>query len=206
MDITHDGKDEYIKIDVEGIQADSQKQAYLKVLDTKGNVLWQTELGLARAGWNSFFQVWTKEGVCLLQYLPVVMQERGEYSYRLFYLNEDGSEVEVASDTVEFSIYPNNVEVDGEVTIPREDMLAFAEEINGYLDGARMLISTVDGTLIYQTPAKTYNYRETYQTALTTVNVAVSESIDLNITKLQNYYEKARKDILKKEGVVLIED
>ena len=206
MDITHDGKDEYIKIDVEGIQADSQKQAYLKVLDTKGNVLWQTELGLARAGWNSFFQVWTKEGVCLLQYLPVVMQERGEYSYRLFYLNEDGSEVEVESDTVEFSVYPNNVEVDGEVAIPREDMLVFAEEVNGYLDGARMLISTVDGTLIYQTPAKTYNYRETYQTALTAVNVAVSESIDLNITKLQNYYEKTRKDILKKEGVVLIED
>ncbi len=206
MDLTHDGIDEYIKIDVEGIQADSQKQAYLKVLDAKGNVLWQTELGLARAGWNSFFKVYTKEGVCLLQYLPVVMQERGEYSYRLFYLKDDASEVEVASDTVAFSIYPNNVEVDGEVAIPREDMLTFAEEINGYLDGASMLISTVNGTLMYQTPAKTYNYRETYQTALTAVNVAVSESIDLNITKLQNYYEKTRKDILKKEGVVLIED
>ena len=206
MDITHDGIDEYIKIDVEAIQADNQKQAYLKVLDAKGNVLWQTELGLARAGWNSYFKVWTKEGVCLLQYLPVVMQERGEYSYRLFYLKNDGSEVEVAADSVYFSIYPNNVDVNGEKAIPREDLLTFAEGVNEYLDGASMLISTVDGIIRYQTPAKTYNYWENYQTALTAVNVAVSESIDLNITKLQNYYEKIRKDILKKEGVVLIED
>lgn len=206
MDITHDGKEEYVKIDVEAIQADNQKQAYLKVLDAKGNVLWQTELGLARAGWNSYYKVWTKEGVCLLQYLPVVMQERGEYSYRLFYLKNDGSEVEVVADSVDFSIYPNNVEVNGETAIPREDMLAFAEGVNGYLDGASMLISTVDGILRYQTPAKTYSYTEKYQTPLYAVDVAVSESIDLNITKLQNYYEKARKDILKKEGVILLED
>lgn len=97
------------------------------------------------------------------------------------------------------------VKIDVEA-IPREDMLAFAEGVNGYLDGASMLISTVDGILRYQTPAKSYSYTENYQNPLYAVDVAVSESIDLNITKLQNYYEKTRKGILKKAGVVLIED
>ena len=206
MDITHDGEEEYIMIDVEKIQADRQKQAYLKVVDEEGNVLWQAELGLPRAGWNSYFRVETKEGPCLLQYLPVVMQERGEYSYRLFYLNGDGSEVTVASDSVDFSIYPNNVEVDGETAIPKEEMLKFADGANGYLEGARALISTVDGVLRYQTPAKTYSYTENYRTTLEAIDVDASESIELNITKLQNYYEKTRKDILKKDGVVLIEE
>ena len=206
LDITHDGKDEYVVVDLNDIQVDSQVVTYLKVIDAKGDVLWQKELGLARAGWNSYFIVWTKEGVCLLQYLPVVMQERGEYEYRLFYLQEDGSEVEVASDNVDFLIYPNNVDIDAKTAIPKEEMKDFAEDVNLYLENARVMISTVNGILTYQTPSKTYVYKEVYQMPLEVVDVDVSQSTELNITKLQNYYEKVRKEILDKQGVILIED
>lgn len=194
LDITHDGKDEYIVVDFNGIQSDSQAPAYLKVTDVDGNVLWQNELGLARAGWNSYYIVWTKEGVCLLEYLPVVMQERGEYAYRLFYLNEDGSEVELSGGNVNFLIHPDNEDIDAETVIPKKEMQAFAEDVNQYLESARMLISTVNGILQYQTPAKTYSYKEVYQMPLEVLELDVSESIELNITKLQNYYENYHDD------------
>ena len=194
LDITHDGKDEYVVVDLNDIQADSQASAYLKVTDVGGSVIWQSELGLSRAGWNSYFIVWTKEGVCLLQYLPVVMQERGEYEYRLFYLQEDGSEVEVAADSVEFLLMSNDEETDGDTVIPKDAMVKFAEDVNGYLENAKCLISTVNGVLQYQTPSKTYGYKEVYQIPLGLLDIEVTDSAELNITKLQNFFEKELDD------------
>lgn len=189
LDITHDGKSEYIVMEFNDIQTDNQSPAQIKVQDAEGNLLWQNELGLVRAGWNSYYIVWTKEGVCLLQYLPVVMQERGEYAYRLFYLDEDGKEVEVAADTLEFILMPVNEEL-VELTIPKDEMIKFATDVNGYLESARLLISTVNGVLKYQTPSKAYGYKEVYQMPLEVLDIEVSESVELNITKLQNYFEK----------------
>lgn len=199
VDLTHDGKKEYLIIELEDILEDNQKEAYLKVADEKGEILWQSGLGLPRAGWNSYYLVWTKEGACLLQYLPVVMQERGEYTYRLFYLSEDGSEVEVAADSVSFFIYPRTVDTLTEKAIPKDEMTQFAEEVNVYFENARLLISTVDGILKYQTPSKTYTYKELYQNALEAEDIQASESIELNITKLQNKYEKTKEALLSNQ-------
>lgn len=194
LDITHNGKTEYVVIDFNGIQTDSQASAYLKVTDAGGKVIWQSELGLPRAGWNSYYLVWTKEGPCFLQYLPVVAQERGEYEYRLIYLNEDGSEVEVIADSVDFLLMPNDEGTDVDTAIPKDAMVKFAEEVNGYLENARLLISTVNGVLQYQTPSKTYVYKEAYQLPLEVLDIEVSESVELNITKLQNYFEISLDD------------
>ena len=194
VDLTHDGKKEYLIIELEDILDDNQKEAYLKVADENGEIFWQAELGLPRAGWNSYYLVWTKEGASFLQYLPMVMQERGEYEYKLFYLTEDGSEIEMDKDSVNFLICPNDKEISVENAIPREQMTTFAENINQYLDGARLLIGTVDGVLKYQTPSKTYIYTEVYEGPLKAVDVAVSENVEVNITKLQNYYEKCQNE------------
>lgn len=194
VDLTHDGKKEYLIIELEDILDDNQKEAYLKVANENGEIFWQAELGLPRAGWNSYYLVWTKEGACFLQYLPMVMQERGEYEYKLFYLTEDGSEIEMDKDSVNFLICPNDKEISVENAIPREQMTTFAENVNQYLDGARLLIGTVDGVLKYQTPSKTYIYTEVYEVPLKAVDVAVSENVDVNITKLQNYYEKCQNE------------
>ena len=194
VDLTHDGKKEYLIIELEDILDDNQKEAYLKVADENGEIFWQAELGLPRAGWNSYYLVWTKEGASFLQYLPMVMQERGEYEYKLFYLTEDGSEIEMDKDSVNFLICPHDKETSVENAIPREQMTTFAENVNKYLDGARLLIGTVDGVLKYQTPSKTYIYTEVYEGPLKAVDVAVSENVEVNITKLQNYYEKCQNE------------
>lgn len=194
VDLTHDGKKEYLIIELEDILDDNQKEAYLKVANENGEIFWQAELGLPRAGWNSYYLVWTKEGACFLQYLPMVMQERGEYEYKLFYLTEDGSEIEMDKDSVNFLVCPHDKEISVENAIPREQMTTFAENVNQYLDGARLLIGTVDGVLKYQTPSKTYIYTEVYEGPLKEVDVAVSENVEVNITKLQNYYEKCQNE------------
>ena len=189
VDFTHDGKKEYLVIDVKDIQSDNQASAYLKVADANGKIIWQKELGLPVAGWNSYYLVWNQDGACILQYLPKVMQERGAYEYRLFYLEEDGSEVEVAEDTLDFRLMPASDEVI-EVTIPKDEMIQFADDVNGYLENARLLISTVNGVLQYQTPSKTYGYKEVYQMPLEGLDIEVSKSVELNITKLKNYFEE----------------
>lgn len=189
VDFTHDGKKEYLVIDVKDIQSDNQASAYLKVTDEDGKIIWQKELGLPVAGWNSYYLVWNQDGACILQYLPKVMQERGTYEYRLFYLEEDGNEVEVSTDTLDFRLMPASDEVIG-VMIPKDEMIKFADDVNGYLENARLLISTVNGVLKYQTPSKTYGYKEVYQMPLEGLDIEVSESAELNITKLQNYFEE----------------
>ncbi len=206
IDLTHDGKDEYLIIDVTEMQRDNQKSAHMEVYDSEGNILWQTELGLPRAGWNSYFRVETGDGTYLMEYLPVLMQERGEYSYRVFYLDAEGNEIEVNKNEISFLVQPNNIDIDAQIAMPKEKMLEFADEVNGYFQYARALISTVNGVLRYQTPSRTYIYVERYAGALELAEVSVSESISLNITKLQNYYELLRKDMLKKQGVILLED
>lgn len=206
VDITHDGEMEYILIDIEEIQLDRQASAYLKIVNQNGRVIWQKEMFLAAAGWDSYFLVETEEGICLMQYLPILHQEQGNYSYRVFYLNEDGKEIEVAEDSINFRIYPYNVEVEAQVAIPKEELLQFAEDVNVYFEQGRGLISTVDGTLRYQTPGKVYIYEETYQALTDIADLDYSDSIALNITKFQNYYEKIRKDILNQQGVIMEEE
>lgn len=206
MDITHDGESEYIIVDFGEIKDDTQKSAYIKVADKEGNIIWQKEMFLATAGWDSYYRVKTEKGECLMQYLPIVHQDKGNYSYRVFYLNEDGSEVEVANESVGFTTYPLYESVSAKEAIPMEEMVSFANNVNTYFEDARLLVSTVDGGLRYQTPGRTYTYKELYQTSIHVVGLQFSESIELNITKLQNYYEKARKGILDKQGVILIED
>lgn len=206
MDITHDGEMEYIVVNFGKIQEDRQETAVLKVVDKEGNVIWQKEMFLAVAGWDSYYRVQTDKGECFMQYLPIIHQDQGDYSYRVFYLNEDGSEVEVAKESVSFIPYPLNESVSAEEAIPREEMVQFANNANEYFEGARLLISTVDGGLRYQTPGRTYSYKEIYQMATNMASLDYAESIELNITKLQNYYEKARRDILGKSGIILIEE
>ena len=127
-----------------------------------------------------------------MQYLPLYHLDKGEYSYRVFYLNEDGSEIEVASESVSFVPYPLDEKVSAKEAIPKEEMVQFANNVNIFFDGARLLVSTVDGELRYQTPGITYSYKELYQVTPNITGLEYSENIELNITKLQNYYERER--------------
>ena len=192
QDITHDGEMEYIVVDFEEIQEDKQKSAYLKVMDKQGNIIWEKEMFLATAGWDSYYLVESETGKCIMQYLPLYHLDKGEYSYRVFYLNEDGSEIEVASESVSFVPYPLDEKVSAKEAIPKEEMVQFANNVNIFFDGARLLVSTVDGELRYQTPGITYSYKELYQVTPNITGLEYSENIELNITKLQNYYERER--------------
>lgn len=194
IDLNHDGEIEHILIDIEEIQLDRQATAYLKVIDLNGNLLWKKELFLASAGWDSYFRVQTHEGDCLMQYLPIVHQDMATYSYRVFYLDENGNEIEVDSESVEFKPYVLNVSVSAKEAIPYDEMLSFANHANEYLSTGRLMVSTVDGALRYQTPSKTYTYEETYQSVLEMLDIEASNSIGVNITKMQNYYEKMREN------------
>lgn len=135
-DLNGDGQEEVISYT--GVS--TQKPYRLRVSDQSGEELWSAELGLAHAGWSSYFLYRDSVKTALLCYEPTMYQGEASYSYRLFLLS--GSETTtLAENSVSFSINP-----DSEDPWPAEAQ-KFADEVNRLLDQSELLFSTLNGEL-----------------------------------------------------------
>ena len=118
----------------------TQKPYRLRVSDQSGEELWSAELGLAHAGWSSYFLYRDSVKTALLCYEPTMYQGEASYSYRLFLLS--GSETTtLAENSVSFSI-----NLDSKDPWPAEAQ-KFADEVNRLLDQSELLFSTLNGEL-----------------------------------------------------------
>ena len=135
-DLNGDGIEEVISY----TGTSTQKQYRLRVSDQSGEELWSAELGLAHAGWSSYFLYRDSVKTALLCYEPTMYQGEASYSYRLFLLS--GSETTtLAENSVSFSINP-----DSKDPWPAEAQ-KFADEVNRLLDQSELLFSTLNGEL-----------------------------------------------------------
>ena len=135
-DLNGDGIEEVISY-----TGTSMQEPYrLRVSNQSGEELWSAELGLAHAGWSSYFLYRDSVKTALLCYEPTMYQGEASYSYRLFLLS--GSETTtLAENSVSFSINP-----DSEDQWPAEAR-KFADEVNRLLDQSELLFSTLNGEL-----------------------------------------------------------
>lgn len=118
----------------------TQEPYRLRVSNQSGEELWSAELGLAHAGWSSYFLYRDSVKTALLCYEPTMYQGEASYSYRLFLLS--GSETTtLAENSVSFSINP-----DSKDPWPAEAQ-KFADEVNRLLDQSELLFSTLNGEL-----------------------------------------------------------
>ena len=135
-DLNGDGIEEVISY----TGTSTQEPYRLRVSDQSGEELWSAELGLAHAGWSSYFLYRDSVKTALLCYEPTMYQGEASYSYRLFLLS--GSETTtLAENSVSFSINP-----DSKDPWPAEAQ-KFADEVNRLLDQSELLFSTLNGEL-----------------------------------------------------------
>lgn len=135
-DLNGDGIEEVISY----TGTSTQKPYRLRVSDQSGEELWSAELGLAHAGWSSYFLYRDSVKTALLCYEPTMYQGEASYSYRLFLLS--GSETTtLAENSVSFSINPDSTD-----PWPAEAQ-KFADEVNRLLDKSELLFSTLNAEL-----------------------------------------------------------
>ena len=127
----------------------TQEPYRLRVSNQSGEELWSAELGLAHAGWSSYFLYRDSVKTALLCYEPTIYQGEASYSYELFMLSENGTTT-LAENSVSFSVNSDSAD-----SWPAEAR-KFADEVNRLLDKSELLFSTLnvelhsygDGTVI----------------------------------------------------------
>jgi len=153
-DLTHDGIDEKITVDISKIE--ETQEAILKILDDEGNIILKEPAGLAHAGWNSVYLCTIDDKDFLLRYNPYMIQGWGTYNYRLFSIDEQGTEIIADEDEIRFNITGQVEEFD------IEKMASFHDRINEYLDKSVLLLSTEQGDNAYSTEDRKITRKEEY--------------------------------------------
>lgn len=135
-DLNGDGIEEVISY----TGTSTQEPYRLRVSNQSGEELWSAELGLAHAGWSSYFLYRDSVKTALLCYEPTMYQGEASYSYELFMLSENGTTT-LAENSVSFSVNPDSTD-----PWPAEAQ-KFADEVNRLLDQSELLFSTLNGEL-----------------------------------------------------------
>lgn len=135
-DLNGDGIEEVISY----TGTSTQKPYRLRVSNQSGEELWSAELGLAHAGWSSYFLYRDSVKTALLRYEPTMYQGEASYSYRLFLLSENGTTT-LAENSVSFSVNSDSAD-----SWPAEAR-KFADEVNRLLDKSELLFSTLNAEL-----------------------------------------------------------
>ena len=135
-DLNGDGIEEVISY----TGTSTQEPYRLRVSNQSGEELWSAELGLAHAGWSSYFLYRDSVKTALLCYEPTMYQGEASYSYELFMLSENGTTT-LAENSVSFSINPDSTD-----PWPAEAR-KFADEVNRLLDKSELLFSTLNAEL-----------------------------------------------------------
>lgn len=135
-DLNGDGIEEVISY----TGTSTQEPYRLRVSNQGGEELWSAELGLAHAGWSSYFLYRDSVKTALLCYEPTIYQGEASYSYELFMLSENGTTT-LAENSVSFSVNSDSAD-----SWPAEAR-KFADEVNRLLDKSELLFSTLNAEL-----------------------------------------------------------
>lgn len=191
-DLTRNGTPETIITSVYEVLKDSKKPAVIAVESHGSEIVWKKEIFAYNLGENqgnaSYFLGNVDGNSCLIYYNPYIKEDKAEYSYKVFYLGQDGSEITIAENSISFdTAWKENMK------FPVDEMVDFAEEINEYMDKAYILLSTIDGELCYSTLDTMEVYKEHYQ--LFTGNEDISSEEELRKT-LNEYKSKLERNNL----------
>ena len=135
-DLNGDGIEEVISY----TGTSTQEPYRLRVSNQSGEELWSAELGLAHAGWSSYFLYRDSVKTALLRYEPTIYQGEASYSYELFMVSENGTTT-LAENSVSFSVNSDSAD-----SWPAEAR-KFADEVNRLLDKSELLFSTLNAEL-----------------------------------------------------------
>ncbi|MCH5316533.1 MAG: hypothetical protein J1E05_01030 [Eubacterium sp.] len=143
-DIDHNGVKETLELETvyqKGIDQSEYPEVFVLNFKEGNEVIYSEEAGASHAGWNALF-LYHKDGQdYLLRYNPGMGTGSAGYSYQLFYIGENGSEVIVKENIVRFDI---NFGSSVHQSFEPKDIDAFLTEINALLPDSIELINTDD--------------------------------------------------------------
>ena len=137
-DLDRDGEEEEILLE-EQWEGYSALYYELVVKKQDGTELYREGARTDHIGWNSLYLYTDTRGqASLLRYTPTTYTGGSHYAYTLFTL-EGGNENVVAQGSLDFE--------DSQIPEMREELIAFADEVNALLRHSSLLISTLKGEL-----------------------------------------------------------
>lgn len=145
-DLTGDGEKEIIVVDSSRWNENMLVELYVR--NQNGTLLWQEEGAYAHTGWNTIFLVNISGRDYLLRYNPYMGTGAASYQYEVFGLKKGmvNQKDVYATGEVDFSDYFFDTQ-NADKVFPIDEMVEFADDINGYMSKGLLLFSTEDGQL-----------------------------------------------------------
>lgn len=145
-DLDNDGVSEQIVVNVS--QWSENTAAELSIYRSDGAVLaWQT-FAAAHAGWGSCYLYQQEGRDYILYYRPTMGQGYADYQWQLVQFDAAGEPIVVRENSLAFTINPEQYQFDV------QKIYAYLQEIDGMLQDAILLISTINGDLQYSSVEK----------------------------------------------------
>ena len=152
-------------------------------------LLWTDSAATSHAGWNNLFALKIDGQDYLLRYQPSMWQGTADYRYWIFALDENGNEVILRENRVEFDDNFQSVHHRG---FDPTAIAAFLEEVHGYLKVSTVLLSTEHGDI--RTGGSGADFRDAQYFWDEYCPYDESKTLEENVRKYQIYCESFGAD------------
>lgn len=147
-DLTHDGVDEWIEVDLNGVSTSvTGEEETVRIYPGKsgnGDPIWSAHADVVHIGWNGIYiYINPEDGLSyLFIWKPTMYQGIATYQYRIFSLNEEGKEKILEEGNIDFDL--NHVQ-EGDA----ERVEAYLNHVNKILRDSFVLIDTNNGAFYF---------------------------------------------------------
>ncbi|WP_455718439.1 hypothetical protein [Anaerosporobacter sp.] len=146
-DLTHDGIDEKIVVDVTYVinyPATGEEETVSIYSGSSDELIWTGHADTVHVGWNGIYIYNDGKNDYLLLWQPTVFQDIANFNLRIFSLTEEGKEKDLLNKKIEFVTYkPKDSDIG--------DVSEFVDMVNGYLEKSYVLVDTDNGAPVYST-------------------------------------------------------
>lgn len=149
-DLTHDGKDEMIKVSVKSETDDTRILVY-----DDGQKIFEQENPIHDVLGNWYGIVRQEDGAYLMRYAPLIDHDMITCRYEVFSLDDTGEKIGLDSGEIEEELWHLD-------TFNTDKWYAFAEEENRYFKNATLLVSTLNGQLEIRNKEIPQTYEENF--------------------------------------------
>lgn len=115
-----------------------------------GEQIWRNDnrLGISTAhvGQTSYYLVDYEGRTYFMEYNPYVGQGLGTLDYEIFSVDANGNETTVEKGDIVFDLKNNGA---AEIRFPVDELISFAETVEGYIANGSLIVSTVNGVFEY---------------------------------------------------------
>jgi|GEM_PF-6591363 len=148
-DLTHDGKDEKIVVDLSQLQTEGVTNATVSVFDSEETLLWSGDANISHAGNNGIYLYQENEYAYLLTWCPWVGQGFAGLNYEIFALSTGGEVLSYRKGEGQFTLED---EWKASLNGRQAEANLFIRDVNRFLEKSTLLVATTPDGAYFSTP------------------------------------------------------